>query len=307
MRGLKSYAAGNFAFKVDSLGGHLGFVKQVGGGKISNEIVTHDMGPSQFRRHSAGNLVYDPITVQVGLGMSNKFYEWLRQTFNQNPVQYSGEIHQLDGAYNSRAVREFHDAHIQEVTFPTLDVDGKEGAYMTLKLDPEEIIYARGTGGSFSPTEGDKFRDWTLQNFVFDLGPLPCDNIRKIESFTWKVSTVAARKGKDRRASKVTGKVEIPSLKLEIDAKDFQDWSMWAQGFIARGQSGAGTRYSGGIHLLDQGRDKELATMSLLNVGPTSLQMNDSTANEDKIQTFSVELFVEDLEWKTIASAHESV
>ena len=115
-------------------GENLGYVKSLDGGYTKAELATHQLGPDNVQRKHITNVVYEPLTAKVGMGMSRGFYELIQQCFEGAHIGKNLEIHACDFDYKSRAVRELVGVHIVEVTIPALDGSSKEPAYMTVKL-----------------------------------------------------------------------------------------------------------------------------------------------------------------------------
>lgn len=288
----RSYTGGRFAFLVDGLG-MLGFVKKFSGGTIKGELATHNLGPANIQKKHIVGIIYEPITFEVGMGMSAGFYEWIRAAFDMGYVTKSGEIHACDFDYKSMSVREFLAAHISEVTIPALDGSSKEPAYMTVKIDPERIRYRKGDG---SPIQGKivpAAKKWLCSNFRFTLGNLPCSRVAKIDSFTWKQEVIKDEVGQFRVPTKHPAKVEVPNLKLTISMADFEPWQDWHRSFVIEGQCAGGDELTGAITFLAPDLKNELAEIELLNVGIISLQEFGQVSTKEEVARFTVELYVE--------------
>ncbi len=288
----RSYTGGRFAFLVDGLG-MLGFVKKFSGGTIKAEVATHNLGPENIQKKHIVGIIYEAITVEVGMGMSAGFYEWIRAVFDRGYVTKSGEIHACDFNYKSMSVREFLAAHISEVTIPALDGSSKEPAYMTVKIDPERIRYRKGDGSQIQRKIVPAAKKWLCSNFRFTLGNLPCSRVAKIDSFTWKLGVIKNEVGQFRVPTKHPAKVEVPNLKLTISMADFEPWQDWLRSFVIEGQCTEGDELTGAITFLAPELKNELAEIELFNVGIISLQEFGQESTMEEVTRFTVELYVE--------------
>ena len=209
-----SYAGGRFALLMD--GEVMGFLKSVSGGIVRTDPATHDLGPRRTLRRNAKLLAIKPVAIDVGMGMSEAFYEWIEMAFDGEFARRTGQIHAVDFDMQSKSVREFRDARIVEVTFPELDGSSKDPAYMTVKLAPEKMISGPGTGQTIKGEGADRRKQWLCSNFRIEVGDFPCDLVSKIDSFTWKQAVTKDEVGQFREPALHPTKVEIPNIKLTI-------------------------------------------------------------------------------------------
>ncbi len=288
------YAGGRFGLVIDG-SEFLGYVKSVSGGNIKGEVSVHELGPDNIQKKHISTINHEPFKVEVGMGMSEGFYEWIRQSFDKSHVSKTGEVVACDFDYHAQAVREFYNAHITEVTVPTLDGSSKEPAYMSVTLEPETIRYRKGDGSQITPKIAPATKKWLTSNFKFELGDLPCSRVAKIESFTWKQNLCKDEVGSFREPEKTPAKVEVPNLKLTISMSDIEDWQQWHKSFVIDGNCAEEDELSGAITFLGPNMEKTLATIELMNVGIISLEQAQSEANKEEVARFEVELYVENM------------
>jgi hypothetical protein len=303
----RPYAAGAFAMTIDGTGGgFIGFVSKIGGGKMGTTMSSHQQGPRNLQVKQAGNLKYDAFSVDVGMGMARGMYEWINQSLDMQWVAHNGSIHSLNQNYRSQFIREFYDALITEVTFPTLDANTENNVYMTLKLDPREIKFRPGDNNEYLGEEGPSQKDWVSSNFRLRLGDLPCANVMKIDSFTWKQNVISHAIGDARCYEKIPSKVEVPNLKIEISMSDVDQWADWAEVWLAGGDTETAKHLNGELEILNPSRTKTLATLKLDRVGLISAQCVDAEANSDKPAAFAVEVYVEDLRFEGLQAGTDA-
>lgn len=293
MAGKRTYAAGRFALFTD--GEALGFVKSVSGGNIKGELATHNMGPENIIRKHIATIKHEDITVEVGMGMSKNFYEWIRQSFDKSHVTKSGEIVAADFDYNAQRATVFYDALISEVTLPAFDASSKDAAYMTIKMTPERLRHEKRGGEKLSAKMGTKTKKWLPSAFRFSLGDLPCSRVAKIDSFTLKQNIIEDQVGQFREPTKHAAKLEIPNLKVTFSAADAPDWEAWFDSFVIKGQCADGDELSGSIEILGPDHNEVLGTIDLFHVGIISLQPTKYEANKEAPARLEAELYVEEM------------
>jgi len=291
--GGRSYTAGRFAIGVD--GNFCGFVKKVSGGQAKSEVIVENLGPTNLQKKHIGKPKYEPITMEIGMGMSKHIYEWIRSYFDDAHVVKGGEIHACDFDGKSMALRQFTDAHIVEVGIPACDASSKEAAYMTVKMDPEKVTYGPGTGAKLDGKLGSAQKVWGQSNFVFTLGDLECKRTKKIDAFTLKLGLAKEAVGEFREETKHPAKLERPNLKVTLSQADIEPWFNWYRSFVIEGNCSEADELTGAITWYSPNKKDELMTVELKNVGIFNLEQEAVEANKEQTSGFVVELYVEDM------------
>ncbi|MCH8206943.1 MAG: hypothetical protein IH956_08055 [Chloroflexi bacterium] len=295
MAATRSYTAGRFALTADS--GVLGFLKKYAGGSIKAEVATYQVGPGNLPKKHITRIIYEDLTIDVDMGMSTEFYEWIDQAFDNVDVAKNVEVHACDFDQNSMDVRECSTVQISEVTIPALDGSSKEPAYLTVKLVPESIRYRPGDGSGIADG-GVPAKRWLSSNFQFSLGDLPCSRVAKIDSFTWKRSFVRDEVGAFREPTNHPAEVEVPNLKLTVSMADINSWQAWFQSFVIDGRCSEADELSGAITFLAPDLRQELAEIQISNVGIIGLDTVTYEANREEVARFTVELYCEQMKFR---------
>ncbi len=296
MANARSYTAGRFALDID--GQIAGFIKSVTGGNIKGNVATHQLGPDNIQKKHIATIEHEPFTVEVGMGMTRGFYDWIRASFDKAHVTKSGEVIAADFDYQAQSARVFTDAHLAEVTIPALDGSSKDAAYMTLKIDPERIRYEKRSNEKLNGKIGTATKKWLCSNWRFELGSLPCQRVAKVDSFTWKQSVIKDEVGAFREATKHPAKVEVPNLKLTISSADIEEWRQWHQSFVIDGKCADSDELTGSLTFLGPDLKEELATIQFDHVGIISLQAAKAEANNESVSRFEVELYCEEMKFE---------
>lgn len=255
------------------------------GGRVVSPAVT----PSQNK-----------VVFMAGAGMSEGFYDWIRASFDNKPIRKSGEIHACDVNFKSMWIREFTDAHISEVTFPSLDGSSKEPCYMMIKLDPERVTYKKGDGKVVEGQIAPATKKWQCSNFTVEIGELPCTRVAKVDSFTWKQGVIKDEVGKYRDVVRIpvrekmrTG--ETQNLKLTLPMSDWDAWENWITSSLLSGTE----LLDGSIKVMSQDRT-EGYTLNLHNVSVVRMSVEAQDANQDSVRRFVVELHVNETDFNFV-------
>lgn len=290
-----SYAAGRFALTVADE--TAGFVKSFSGGNLKAEVATHDLGPDSVTRKHASNIKYEDISVEVGMGMSKEFYDWIQASLDSEFLIKNGEITAADFNYKARHTLEFDKAHIASIGFPGLDASSKDPAYMSIKFAPETVRYKEAGGEIIGGIVDPKAKRWLSSAFRFRLGGLPCTTASKIGAIEIKQNVLEDQVGAFREARKFAAKLEVPNIKVTMSMRDFQPWQTWAHQSLVQGDS-AGAEVSGSIEFLAHDHKTVLGELTLLEVGVVSVSFSNLEANKDEIAQFEAELYVERMKFK---------
>ena len=293
----ESLIGGGFAIALDG-SGFLGLLQSFSGGNIRGDVAINQSERDNIQKKHLSGISYEPFTLEVGMGMSAGFYEWISSSFNTGYVTRTGEIHTCDFDYSCKSVRQFVDAYISEVTIPELDGSSKDPSYMTVKLDPERINYTERSGTQITGKVAIATKKWLTSNFRMELGDLPCALVAKIDSFTWKQSVIGDDAvGAFRDPLLGTAQADVPNLRFTISMVDVRAWQDWHNSFVIEGRSSDADERTGRIVFLGPDMQEELASIDLLNVGIFSLETLGQEAGKDEVATFTVELYVEQMKF----------
>ncbi len=290
----RSFTGGRFVLVLDG-SETLGYAKSVKGGTIKGELATHNLGPAHVQKKHLATISYEPFVIEAGMEMGEGFYAWIRASLDKGHITKTGEVIALDFDYKTMSRREFVDCHIAEVTIPKLDGSSKEPAYMTIKLDPEEIRYQPGDSAVVPAQRGRATKKWLRSNFRLEVGDLPCSRVASVDSFTWKQSVITDRVGRFRRATKRRSKVTVPNVILTISMADVDPWQRWHKDFVIDGNCGDEAELSGSITFLGPDMKEEFAVVELLHLGIISLEYEEQEANAASVARFKVEMYCEEM------------
>lgn len=292
----RSHTAGRFVLDI---GGHqVGYLKKFSGLEMEADIVPNDLGPDNVQKKHVANVKWTPGKATVGIAMGKGLYDWIKLSFDKSSEQRSGSFVAADFNYKATSRLEFQQALITSVTVPKLDGASKEAAYFDVEFDAESVRWHKGGGEDIRAAIGAKQKAWLCSMFRVEIGGLPCDRVATVDSFTWKCSVAPDQVGIFREPTKHPAKVTVPDIKLGISMADYQPWADAAKKWFVDGHHLEGDEMTGRIVFLDPSLKKEIGEITLLNVGFKKFSKDAFEANSEKIARFSVELYVEKMEFK---------
>ena len=87
----RTFTGGRFCLVLDG-SQNLGFVKSIRGGTIKGELAVQNLGPGSVQKKHLATITYEAFTIDVGMGMTAGFYDWIRASFEKGHVTKNGEF-----------------------------------------------------------------------------------------------------------------------------------------------------------------------------------------------------------------------
>jgi phage tail-like protein len=300
----RTYAAAHFALELDGKK-DVGLFRSIEGGGVKADVMTYQNGANYDKWRSLGKPKFEDIKVQVGMSMSEPFYAWIAKFFDGIADRKNGAIVAADFYYNERARREFTNAMIKELTFPKLDAQDKNAAYMTVALAVEGIVFKKGEGAKLQQNAGMLAQKlWTACNFRFSLDGFEqaCKRVTKIDAFTIKQNVLEYHQGGFRAPTKTPSAIDFPTLSFylpEADAEPFM------KRFTDRGIKGEvrghAAQKAGMIQTFDQEK-KALFTLEFFEADILNVQPDKSDSASEEIKMVKIDLFTEKMKFTYAAT-----
>jgi phage tail-like protein len=298
----RAYSAAHFALELDN-NEQVGLFRSIEGGSIKADVMTYQNGANYDRWRQLGKPKFEDIKIQTGMSMSKAFYSWIENFFTGKPDRKNGAIVAADFNYKERARREFKEAMIKELTFPKLDGQDKNAAYMTVALSVEEIVFLPGTSRQIAEAVGTENQKlWSSCNFRFSLDGFeePCKRVTKIDSFTIKQNILEYHTGTQRAPIKTPSQVDFPQLTFyvpEVDAGPFM--KRFAERGVKGQLRGESQNKAGELIVFDADEAKnELFSLQFYGADIANVQPDKSDASSEEIKMLKVDLYTERMEFK---------
>ncbi|MCH8063555.1 MAG: phage tail protein, partial [Chloroflexi bacterium] len=295
---------GQFAVVLDG-SSDLTVLRSVEGGVIVGEVAEQRLGPELLVKKHLSTISYEPFTMRIGMNMSKGFADWIEASFDGEPASENGTVIAANSNLHSLSEREFRDALISEVTFPTLDASSRDPAFLTVKLEPGRINY-KSSAGDLNFDSSSSSKKWLASNFRVEIGDLPTSRVSKIDSFTWKQAIVKDEVGQFREPTLEPTAIEMPNITLTISTADIQPWLDWHKDFVIDGKASDADELTGAITFLGPDLEEELAVIELSNIGMVKLSLDQAEANKESVARFTVELYVEGMGFEFLADTVSS-
>ena len=291
----RSYVTGYFAMDLDGV--KCGLIQKFEGGDVEGEVTTLPIAHDYYVAKQIGNVKYNDFTVQMGLSMGQPVKDWIDNSLAMNYMRKSGELKAADFKRDTRHIREFKDARITGITFPSGDAAAKDPAFMTLKFAPWISRNKKGDGSKVeNPADMvQKVYHPTDFRFVVDGLDKACAKVQKVEAFDIKQSVVSDSIGQERDYFKEPGKIDFPNCKITLSEEYSHDFFAWHEDFVINGNNEHEKHKSATMVYLNRNRQKELLTLTLSGVGIFKISAAPRANNEDKIAAVTVEMYCENI------------
>jgi hypothetical protein len=291
---VRSYVAGTFQLKLDGI--EAGFIKSVDGGAISAEVISEPVGPAAYVKKHIGPPRYEDFSIELGLWMAKAVYEWIQSSLKMNYARKNGSIVTYDYNLEARSEREFFNALITEVGFPSLDGASKDQCYLTVKFSPEMIRMKKASGKATLPPVKAAQEMWLASNFRLEIAGLDCSKVSRVDAFTVKQTAVADDIGDARDYRKEPGKIEFPNLSFALAETAAATWMDWFEDFVVKGNNGEDREKNGSLIFLSPNRQSELGRINFFNLGIFKLAPTKADAADEQIRRVTAELYCERME-----------
>jgi len=175
------------------------------------------------------------IRLCIGLGMSSGMYDWINAAWSGQELIKSGAVVAMASDGSVLTSYEFANASIREVAIPTLDASSKDPLYVSLKIQPEDVVQRKGSGQRLGADGASP----TIHRWTLTIPDVDTTSVQKVEIPVWKVKTSLDE-----------------DLKVTIPAAAVNSWQDWLGSGDSRDallSDGVGTIQFGNVHLRDLG------------------------------------------------------
>ncbi len=292
----RAYSAAHFALELDN-NQQVGLFRSIEGGSIKADVMTYQNGTNYDRWRQLGKPKFEDIKIQTGMSMSKAFYAWIEKFFTGVPDRKNGAIVAADFHYKERARREFKEAMIKELTFPKMDGQDKNPAYMTVALSVEEIVFLPGTNRDIQESsDPDKQKNWASCNFRFTLDGFaePCKRVTKIDSFTIKQNILEYHTGTQRAPIKTPSQVDFPQITFYVPEADAGPFMERFKEQAVAGKVRNPTDKTGELVVFDADEaQNELFRLEFFGSDIANVQFDKADASSEEIKQVKIDLYTE--------------
>jgi len=243
----------------------VGSVKSVEGGNAVGEVVTEVPGPGPITRKHLGGVKYEDITMNVGLGLGNSLWDWIKLTFDQPGTTKDGAVILTDAELVAWRRMDFTNAIISEFGMPALDGSSKEPAYFTVKISPGATSTEPASGRLRARPSNQQL--WLSSNFRLSIGDLPTSRVGLVESLNVKYTLFLPG-----AAALEPTSVEYPNLTITMPPSPA--WFAFFEDFVIKGNNAEDKELPGRLEILSTDLQTVLAALNFSRLGMVSFDLD---------------------------------
>lgn len=235
----RSFTANSLFLELE--GQPAGIVRAVEGGAAAADVLQDLTTPDGIARKRPGPVRFEDIVIDVPLGDDSKpLSAWITEMLSKTPGLRNGAIVYTDLNHNEVKRLEFFKAVLTEVSLPTADAkESKTSAVLTLRITPQSIRLAGGSGKPAKVSIGTKSKVTLSSNFRFNVQGLEkaCGRISKVERIT-------ARRGNPTtateqiRTQKGPGLLDCSNISIHLPEADAGPFYAWFDQTVVQGNTG---------------------------------------------------------------------
>jgi hypothetical protein len=288
----RSSVPSNFQITLEGLG--CGQVKSVDGGSVFAVVVVEPVASDGIADKHIGSPQYEPFTIEIGLSLAKAVYDWISDTLKSAAPRKSGAILACDFQGQAISQREFTNALITEVGFPTCDASSKQAGSLVIKFAPEQIRVAQANGRVRG--QAGQAKQWLTSCFKLQIDGLDCTKVSRVDAFSIKQAVVIEESGDGQSSLIEPGGLAFPDLKVTLAEQSAGSWYQWYENFLLKGDNGEDREKDGALILLSNNLQQELARIRLYNMGLFSLGSVKSDADGSGVARVVAGLYCERME-----------
>ncbi|WP_433926530.1 hypothetical protein AB3662_26795 [Sorangium cellulosum] len=263
-----------------------------------------DCGPIRKIEGSGGarskiaSVLHEPVTLQIGTGMGAPMMDWIKSALGGQPTRRSGSLEIAGDKLAAPVTRAFEDATITGITLPACDTAaGQRTALLVVTISPSVVREQKRDGGALPAPQQKKPRPLYPSRFKLAIDGLEkeCSRISKVDSLTFEQKTVVDTVGESSEQPAGSTKLELPHLRVTVDAADLGAFRAWHEEFVACSEKGTcgdgdGCRNKQGrLAYLDPAGD-ELLSLELRRLGVVKVSTGGAATVEISFESAALKL-----------------
>jgi hypothetical protein len=273
-------------------GKEAGFIQSFEGGYITAEVVAERPDALGISKKHISGPVYQPVIMQFGMSTVPALKDWIQGFFERKHKHKNISIITVGADLKPVSETEYVNALITEIGFPALDGSSKDPAFLTVKIQPEQIR-PKKISGKIGSKANAKQKQSLTSNFRLTVDGVDCSKVSEISGFTIKQNYEQDDLGIHRDVRIIPTSLEFSNLSVMFSAVTAQSWQDWFDDFVVQGNNGDDKEKLGSIEYLAPNLQDVLMAVKLLNVGIYSLKTE--KAGTDQVMRMTAELYCEQM------------
>jgi hypothetical protein len=288
----RSYIGGRYGLELD--GAFAGLLTGFGGGNATGDVIKEKSNQDFVQRKHLGSVRVEPITIETELPTPKSFYDWVKSSIEPRPrfLRKNGAIIEFDASNREIGRRNFSNALVTEVEFPSCDASSKEAARLAVTFSPETVRLSPSKGAALPPPSR-QAAHLLRSNFRLRIQGLEQATVRtsKIEAIEVKVATTETGAGQARAVQ--PGAIEVPNLVITVADSSAAPFYAWHEDFVLKGNNGQDRERPGVLEYLSPDLKTVLLALNFFNLGIFKVAPETSSGPQDTLRRSKVEMYCE--------------
>jgi hypothetical protein len=221
----------------------LGRVRSVAGGSVHADVVL-ESGPGRDVHKHVTSTRYDPVVLEVGLGMGKGFVDWIGDTFDQKLVRKTLILHEVDRATGQEQTQlELEEAMLTGVEVPQLAAGNAGPDWLKFTITSERVRRRAGSGAKVdAKLASDPLSPSTVRFEVSGIGPVA--ELKSVAPWTFKQGTKLMDPGRVREPELMTTRAEFGNLVVTLAegakgaGSGIAGFDAWVDDSLVKGNTG---------------------------------------------------------------------
>jgi hypothetical protein len=290
----RSYIGGRYGLELD--GAFAGLLTGFSGGNATGDVIKEKSNQDFVQRKHLGSVRVEPVTIETQLPMPRSFYDWIKSSIEPRPrfLRKNGAIVEFDMSNREVGRRNFFNALITEVEFPSCDGSSKDQARLAVTFSPETVRLGPSKGAPL-PLQSRQMAHLLRSNFRLRIQGLEQATVRtsKIESIEVKVATAETGAGKAGVYSAQPGAIEVPNLVITVADSSAAPFYAWHEDFVLKGNNGQDRERPGVLEYLSADLKTVLLALNFFNLGIYKVAPDTPSGPQDTLRRSKVEMYCE--------------
>lgn len=266
----------------------VGSVQYVSGGISQGNVIPTQIDNSCFVAKGLKGYKNLPLIINIGLGSELSIFDWISESWSGRLPRRKCTLLAIDEQGCEFYKWHLLNSYISEMKMPACDSrSNKEYRSFTLTIVPSKIDYEEGNGSQIQL--GYPQKDNFISDFHVEIGNLPCNQVIRIDPFSWK--QIVGKSATLLRRPIVPTTIDAPNLILRLPFQDIGPWEEWFRKSVIKGES---IEENGSIELLKPNLDV-LVKIRLEKLRPISFGIEPSDVNAERDSIALVELSCEEM------------
>ena len=289
-----SHSAGRFGLEID--GQFAGLVKSVEYSSVDGDVAEQPTATDNYKSKYVANFKYGQAKCEISLSQAGSLWAWMKASMDKGSLakDIALIIADFDGKAQNRI--EMYQTHITEISLPAMGGDKKDAFCITVGFTPSYVRFADGDGSKIGGKISGKHKDFSTNNFEFELDHAlfknACARVSEIGAMKWEQKSAFDQIGNRNEFTQHYTSMNVGDLDVSFSMADAWDLQKAVDAWFVKGERAESHHMTANLTLLNAAM-KDVGSISFKGMGIKKFSMDKAEAFADKIGKAKVQFYVE--------------